>query len=634
MADLEPKPATAATAAANRAVSGRLPFGDRTDFELAERGRVAHGTPRQITGPDGGVVWDLDAWTFLDGDAPDTVNPSLWRQSQLCAVEGLFEVVPGIWQVRGFDLSNVTFVEGERGWVVVDPLTSAETARAALALVGEHLGQRPVTAVLYTHSHVDHFAGVRGVSDEADVRAGRVRVIAPEGFLEAAIAENVTAGNVMSRRATYMYGALLPRGPRGLVGCGLGQATPLGSFGLIAPTELVQRTGQQLVVDGVRMEFQLTPGAEAPAEMNFLFPDHAALCLAENCTATFHNVYTPRGAQVRDALAWATYLDEALELFGDRAEVAFASHHWPRWGAEAWREHVAKQRDLYRFLHDQTMRRANHGETMLEIAEDLRLPPELGDEFFNRDYYGTVSHNVKAVYQRYLGFFDGNPANLHPLPPAAAGARYVEYMGGADAVLERARADFDAGEYRWVAQVLNHLVFADPGNAEARALAADALEQLGYQAESGPWRSFYLTGAQELRHGPPAVSVPGTAQPEVMAAMTVEMLLQYLGVRVDGDRAAGTRLAFTLDVLDDGALERHAVGIRHGALHHTRGRPHPEATATVRVPKPALVAAVAAGRLDGLVGAEGVSVDGDAGVLREFSDLLDTFELFFPIVTP
>jgi alkyl sulfatase BDS1-like metallo-beta-lactamase superfamily hydrolase len=329
------------------------------------------------------------------------------------------------------------------------------------------------------------------------------------------------------------------------------------------------------------------------------------------------------------------YLDETLELFGGRASVAFASHHWPRWGAEAWHDHVAKQRDLYRYIHDQTMHRANLGETMLEIAEDLRLPPGLGDEFFNRDYYGTLSHNVKAVYQKYLGFFDGNPANLHPLPPTVAGARYVDYMGGADAVLARARADFEAGEFRWVAQVLNHLVFAEPDNTEARALAADALEQLGYQAESGPWRSFYLTGAQELRHGPPPISVPGSNRPDVMKAMTVEMLLQYLGVKLDGVRAAEVALAFTLEVVHpDGAVEQHAVGVRHGALHHTRGRAHEAATATVRTPKPALVEAVSAGRLDQLVGADGVTVEGDPAVLGELSDLLVTFELFFPIVTP
>lgn len=639
--DLSPKPATRHTAAVNGAVRDALPFDDTADFELAERGRIAHHPRRQITGVGGGAVWDLDSWRFLDGDAPDTVNPSLWRQSQLCAIEGLFEVVDGIYQVRGIDLSNVTFVRGDTGWIVVDPLTAAETARAALELVNDELGERPVVAVIYTHSHVDHFAGVRGIVTDDDVTSGRVRVIAPSGFLEAAIAENVIAGNVMTRRATYMYGVLLPRDPTGLVGSGLGQTTPLGTFGLIAPTELVSETGTVLDVDGVRIEFQITPGTEAPAEMNFLFPDHRALCMAENCTAVFHNVYTPRGAQIRDALAWSQYLHESIQLFAERADVSFASHHWPRWGPEALRHHLERQRDLYRFLHDQTMRMANHGLTSLEIAEELRLPPALGDEFFNRDYYGTLNHNVKAVYQRYLGFFDGNPAHLHPLPPVDAGRRYVEFMGGADELLRRARASFDEGDYRWVAQVVDHLVFAEPDNTEARALQADALEQLGYQAESGPWRSFYLTGAQELRAGPPPIVIRSAEKPDVMAAMTVEMLLQFIGVHLNGPLAADEQLAFTLEVRDaspgggsGGPGEVHGVGVVNGAMHHAVGAPHPDATLTVSTTHGALVAAVTSGRLDQLAEDAATTIDGDVSVLARLSDRLDTFELFFPIVTP
>lgn len=698
--DLSSKPASVATTAANAEVGQQLPFEDRTDFELARRGRLATTSRRQITSAGGGVTWDLDSWEFLNGDAPDSVNPSLWRQSQLCAIDGLFEVVDGIYQVRGFDLSNITFVRGRSGWIVVDPLTSAETARAAFDLVTDELGERPVVAVIYTHSHVDHFAGVRGIVSDDDVASGRVRVIAPAGFLEAAISENVIAGNVMTRRASYMYGVLLARGPHGLVGSGLGQTTPLGTFGLIAPTELVAETGTELVVDGVRIEFQITPGTEAPAEMNFLFPDHRALCMAENCTAVFHNVYTPRGAQIRDALAWSTYLNESLEHYAGRADVSFASHHWPRWGSDAMCAHLSSQRDLYRYLHDQTMRLANHGLTSLEIAEELTLPASLGDEFFNRDYYGTLSHNVKAVYQRYLGFFDGNPANLHPLPPAAAGAKYVEFMGGANELLARARASFDAGEYRWVAQVVNHLVFAEPDNMAARALQADALEQLGYQSESGPWRSFYLTGAQELRNGPPPIVIKSAEKPDVMAAMTVEMLLQFLGVHVNGPAAAAHTaehgdLAITLEIRPEdrvghlveartadaiaaepaaagatadvggvtaaeteakgatdvagasdagvvatsATIEVHAVGLANGALHHSAGRPHPEAQVTVSTTHAALVAAIVAGRLDQLsdpstpAGVASIVV-GRAEVLAELSDLLDTFELFFPIVTP
>lgn len=639
--DLSTKPATPATAEANASVLRALPFSDRTDFELAERGRLASSARRQITGETGGVTWDLDSWSFLEGEAPDSVNPSLWRQSQLCTIEGLFEVVDGIYQVRGYDLSNVTFVRGDTGWIVVDPLTSAETARAAYDLVTEELGERPVVAVIYTHSHVDHFAGVRGIVSDDDVASGRVRIIAPAGFLEAAISENVIAGNVMTRRATYMYGVLLPRGPQGLVGSGLGQTTPLGTFGLIAPTEVVSETGTELVVDGVRIEFQITPGTEAPAEMNFLFPDHRALCMAENCTAVFHNVYTPRGAQIRDALAWSTYLHESIELYADRADVSFASHHWPRWGADALRSHLSSQRDLYRFLHDQTMRLANHGLTSLEIAEELELPPSLGDEFFNRDYYGTLNHNVKAVYQRYLGFFDGNPAHLHPLPPVESGVRYVEFMGGADELLRRARESFDAGEYRWVAQVVDHLVFAEPDNMEARALQADALEQLGYQSESGPWRSFYLSGAQELRNGPPPIVIKSAEKPDVMAAMTVEMLLQFVGVHLNGPAAAGTELAVTLEVRDaspDGGAggpgEVHAVGVANGALHHFVGHPDPDAELTVSTTHAALVAAITSGRLEQLADDGSTTVDGRVDVLSELSDLLDDFELFFPIVTP
>ena len=639
--DLTSKPATPSTAEANSVVLGALPFADRTDFELAERGRLAASPRRQVTGELGGVTWDLDSWSFLDGDAPDSVNPSLWRQSQLCAIEGLFEVVDGIYQVRGYDLSNVTFVRGDSGWIVVDPLTSAETAKAAYDLVTEELGERPVVAVIYTHSHVDHFAGVRGIVTDDDVASGRVRIIAPAGFLEAAISENVIAGNVMTRRASYMYGVLLPRGPQGLVGSGLGQTTPLGTFGLIAPTELVSETGTELVVDGVRIEFQITPGTEAPAEMNFLFPDHRALCMAENCTAVFHNVYTPRGAQIRDALAWSTYLHESIELYADRADVSFASHHWPRWGTDSLRGHLSSQRDLYRYLHDQTMRLANHGLTSLEIAEELELPSSLGDEFFNRDYYGTLNHNVKAVYQRYLGFFDGNPAHLHPLPPVESGVRYVEFMGGADELLRRARASFESGEYRWVAQVVDHLVFAEPDNMEARALQADALEQLGYQSESGPWRSFYLTGAQELRSGPPPIVIKSAEKPDVMAAMTVDMLLQFVGVHLNGPAAADVELAITLEVTDasaDGGAggpgQTHAVGVVNGAVHHSEGGPHPGADVTVTTTHAALVAAITSGRLEQLADGPDSSVDGRVEVLSQLSDLLDEFELFFPIVTP
>ena len=629
-----PKDAQPATRAANEAVRRTLPLADRGDFALAERGRIAPPASPQVMSAAGFPVWNLDDYAFLDGEAPPTVNPSLWRQAQLNRHAGLFEVVDGIWQVRGLDLSNVTFVRGATGWIVIDPLTSEETARAALELVRTHLGDRPVRAVLYTHSHIDHFAGVRGVIDEADVRAGRVQVVAPEGFLHAAVSENVIAGNVMTRRASYMYGTLLPRGPRGHVDAGLGKGVPLlATAGLIAPTEEITATGTERTIDGVRFVFQLTPDTEAPAEMNFLFPDLRVLCMAENCTANLHNLYTPRGAQVRDALAWSKYVDQSLELFADRSDVVFASHHWPRWGADDVRRYLEKQRDLYRFLHDQTMRRANQGMTMLEIAEEVRLPRGLGDEFFARDYYGTVNHNVKAVYQRYLGWFDGNPANLHALPPVEAGKRYVELAGGAGALLAHAREAFARGEFRWVAQLVNHLVFADPANREARLLQADALEQLGYQAESGPWRAFYLTAAQELRNGVPAFgNGPGVAA-DVARAMTSDMLFDYLGVRLDGDRAAGTSLELTFRVTDRD--EVHAVGVSHGALHHVHGRAARGAQATVALAHDALLALVTGTKpLADLESAGAVVIEGDRSALETLLGLLDTFRFWFPIVEP
>ena len=639
--DLTPKPATAATAAANAEVA-RLPFlagDDGADRRRATRGRLSPPTSPTIGHPGGWDVWDFGAFHFLDEEAPPEVNPSLWRQGRLNNEAGLFEVAEGVHQVRGFDLANLTVVEGKEGRIVIDPLTSVPTARAAMALVDEVLGARPVTAVIYTHSHVDHFAGVRGVVDEADVRAKKVPIIAPAGFLEAAVSEDVVAGNVMSRRASYMYGMLLPKGPRGHVDAGLGKGIPvLAEQGLLAPTTEISETGTELTVDGVRIAFQVTPGTEAPAEMNFHFPDLRVLCMAENCTCTLHNLYTPRGAQVRDALAWSKYLQESIDLFGSTTEVCFASHHWPRWGREEIVEHLARQRDTYRFLHDQTLRLANHGLTSQEIAEELRLPPELEDEPASRGYYGTVSHNAKAVYQRYLGWFDGNPAHLNPHPPVAAARRYVEFMGGAEEVLAKAQRSFAEGDYRWVAEVVSHVVFADPENVAARALEADALEQLGYQAESGPWRTFYLTGAQELRHGTPSLGKASTVSPDTVAAMTTEMLFDYLGVHLDGLRAAAAG-SWALDVVVTDRSERWRVGVERGAIHATRTADGVSATAasqaTVEVTHAALAELVmGSATLEDLEGRGDVEVRGDRSALAGLLAVLDRFELMFPIVTP
>jgi alkyl sulfatase BDS1-like metallo-beta-lactamase superfamily hydrolase len=476
------------------------PFGDVRDFRDAERGFIAALAPGIVRNAAGEVVWDNDSYSFLAGDAPDTVHPGLWRQSVLNAKQGLFQVTDGIYQVRGLDLSNVSFVEGGTGVIVIDPLISVETAAAALALYRKHRGGRPVVGVIYTHSHVDHFGGVKGVISQEEVEAG-VPVIAPQGFLEPAIAENIYVGTAMGRRAGYMYGAALPRGPRGGVGAGLGQTTSTGTVSLIAPTVDITATGQELTVDGVHMVFQLAPGTEAPAEMHFLFPARKALCMAENATHTLHNILTIRGAVVRDAHSWARYLTEAIELFGAEAEVVFASHHWPTSGRERVVEFLGLQRDLYAYLHDQTLRLINQGYTGAEIAELFELPPALRRAWHTRGYYGSVSHNVKAIYQRYLGWYDGNPARLWQHPPQEAAKRYVAFMGGADAVVEKAHACYQDGDLRWAAQVLDHVLFADPGHQAARALLADVLEQLGFGSENGTWRGAYLSGALELRRG-------------------------------------------------------------------------------------------------------------------------------------
>ncbi|MEZ5143814.1 MAG: alkyl sulfatase dimerization domain-containing protein [Acidimicrobiales bacterium] len=633
-ADLTRKDASVVTRAANEAVAGSLP-GDTRDHDLVARGRIAPLAGPVVHGTFGHDVWNLEAFAFLDQEPPATVNPSLWRQARLNAAGGLYEVLPGVYQVRGIDLSNISFVAGETGWIVIDPLSAAETAAAALALVTEHLGERPIHAVIYTHSHIDHYGGVRGVIDEADVDAGRVQVIAPRGFLDAAISENVIAGPIMNRRATYMYGPLLPRDPQGHVDCGLGKAVPLlGTAGLIAPTVEIARTGEELEIDGVRIVFQYTPDTEAPAEMNFFFPQHRLLCMAENCSANLHNVYTPRGAQIRDALGWSKYINEAIELFGDQTETVFLSHHWPRWGHDEALTFLRDQRDAYRFIHDETMRLANHGLVATEIAEQLRFPEALAATFHVRDYYGTINHNAKAVYQRYLGWFDGNPAHLHPHPPVEAARRYVDYMGGADEVVRRARAAYDEGDYRWVAEVVNHVVFAEPDHPAARALQADALEQLGYQAESGPWRDFYLTGAQELRNGPPPLGAGITTGIDTLRAMTTDMLLDLLAVRLRGADAGEESTTVDLTITD-GDGERWFLELRNGALHHVGGRHGHDADAGLTLPRLAL-ARLASGSttLDALVADGDATIEGDRAALDRLLGLLDTFSIGFAIVEP
>lgn len=623
-----PKDATDHTRAANAARA--LPF-DPADFDRASRGLVARH-PTGIIETDHGAVWDLSRYAFVgqDGPNPGTVHPSLWRQAQLNGIHGLFEVAPGIWQARGYDISNVTFVAGASGWIVIDPLTVEPCARACLELANAHLGERPVVAVVYTHSHADHFGGVLGVTSQADVDAGRCRVIAPEHFLRETVAENVIAGYAMVRRAAYQFGPLLPAGPRAHVDCGLGKAIPFWGSDLIAPTEEITATGTELVVDGVRIVFQLTPDAEAPAEMNFFFPDHGWLCTAENCTHNLHNLVPIRGALVRDALKWSKYVDELIELWGPDVELSFASHHWPRWGNADVLAYLALQRDLYRWIHDQTMRYANHGYNAVEIAEMLSLPPEFAAESHTTGYYGHLAHNVKAVYQRYLSWYDGNPANLWRLPPVDAGRRYVDLAGGAEALLAGARVAFDAGEYRWVAELVNHLVFADPSNVEARELQADALEQLGYQSESATFRNAYLTGAQELREGTP----PGrpASKGGLLAGMTPDQLFDSMAVRLRSEDVGGLSVSINLALTDLG--EDWVLRLSNRTLHAVPGR-RDDAAVTLALARPTLFdVAEGATTIEDAIAAGRLEADGDIAAADLVFGNLDRFLSNFALIEP
>ncbi len=634
----ETKPATEATRRLQEVVRRSLPFDDDRDFELARRGRLAGRQALRIPadgrpGSDS-LAWDMTRYAFTQGEAPETVNPSLCRQAKLNRIHGLFEVVDGIYQVRGYDLSNVSFVRGETGWIVIDPLITVEAARAALSLLNETLGERPVVGVIYSHSHVDHFGGVRGVVDPTDVASGSVRIVAPEGFMEHAVSENVVAGNAMTRRAAYMFGRLLEPGPRGRVDAGLGKTTSMGRVSLLPPTDVVRETGTTLEIDGVEFVFQNTPGAEAPAEMMFFLPHRKAFFVAEEANGVLHNLYTLRGAPVRSGALWARWLDEAIALFGEELELVFGAHHWPRWGREEALDFLASQRDLYKYIHDQTLHLANLGLTPLEIAESIELPEDLALRWYDRGYYGTVKHNARATYQLYLGFFDGNPARLDPHPPAEAGRRYVELAGGGEALLRHAREAFARGDYRWVAEVVNHLVFADPGNRRARWLQADALEQLGYQAESGPWRNFYLSAARELRDATGRRAPQGsTSSPEVMAGMSSESLFDFLAVSLDGRRAAGEEM--TVELLFPDREERWLLEIRRGVLRHSARRAVTEPTLSLRIPRDRFLSVLRGeAKMPALLRTGEARLEGGLVALARFAGLFERFLPDFEIVRP
>lgn len=620
---------SAATRTANAAVAEALPFADTADFERARRGFIGTLPDGVIRNAEGAVVRDLRQVEFLKGEAPASVNPSLWRNAQLTAMHGLYEVAPGLWQVRGFDLSNMSIVRGRSGYIVIDPLTTVEAARAAMALVRRHLGDRPVSAVVYTHSHVDHFGGVRGIVDEADVKAGKVPIYAPAGFLEHAVSENVIAGNAMSRRASYMFGSTLAAGPQGHVGTGIGPRGSGGSITLIAPTHEVKATGETATIDGVEVEFQLTPGTEAPAEMNLYLPGLKALCLAENFGGAMHNILTPRGALVRDAKAWADYLTQALRRYGTRTEVLFTSHFWPRWGAADIVRSVSLQRDAYKFVHDQSVRLMNEGYTGVEIGNRLELPPVLAREWFNRGNYGSVSFNARAVYQRYMGHYDGNPANLDPLPPEEVAERYVAALGGAAKVLALAGEAHAKGDDRWASELLKQLVFAEPTNAAARSALADALEQLGYRAESAPWRNIYLSAARDLR-GAAATPASEAAAFDVARAMPLSSLLDLLAVRLDPEKADDKplRVAFV------SGGERHLVTVANGVLVHELGAPEP-ASATITAPTAAILALLGQQATARELIAKGVmKIDGNPLALMRFARMFEAPRRDFPLVTP
>ncbi len=628
-----PKPATDTTIAVQQSFKDKLDFSDRQSFDDARRGLIASLDPMTIPHDKAKrAVFDLSTMGFLNDDAPDTVNPSLWRQAQLNSLHhGLYEVVEGIYQIRSFDIANMTLIKGDTGWIIIDPLTSSETSRAGLKLANEQLGARPVVAVIHTHSHADHFAGVLGVITADQAESGEVAVIAPIDFVNESISENVLAGNVMNRRATYMYGNLLKPSPTGYVTTGLGAAVSMGSTGFVVPNDTISETGETRTIDGIEIEFQMTMGTEAPAEMVFYFPQFKALCMSEITSHHLHNVYTPRGAQVRDALAWSAQINESIDLFGGRLEVEFASHHWPIWGQEAAVDYLKKQRDLYKFIHDQTLRLANLGYTKEEIAEQIKLPDVLGKEFYNRDYYGTVHHNARAVYVKYLGYFDGNPSHLYPLPPVEVATRYLDYMGGADSVFTKAKTSFSKGDYRWVVEVLNHVVMAQPDHFDARELLADTLEQLGYQSESGPWRNFYLCGALELREGLGRSST--FAASEGMArGIPLFNLFQTMAVRLNSERADGITLHINIIFNQQ---EHALLTIENSVLHAFIGKQHPSPTATMKIAeldyKRLMMGLTDAGQL---LESGHLVVEGDMNALAQLSGLFDRFERKFPIVTP
>ncbi len=620
------------TIAKQQALRKSLPFDDKRDFDEAKRGFIAPPKNDKIMAEDGHVAWDFTKHKFLDQAKDfDSIHPSLQRVARLNMMPGLYEVKPGIYQVRGFDLSNISFIKTDTGWIVFDPLISKETAKAALELVNEHLGKRPVKAVVFSHSHADHFGGVRGIVDEEDVKAGRVEIIAPEGFLEHAVAENVYAGNAMMRRMFYQYGVLLPGSPYGHVDQSIGKGTSSGLTGLIAPTRTISKPIEEVTIDGVRMVFQNTPGTEAPAEMNTWFPDLNAFWAAENITGTIHNIYTLRGALVRDSLAWSKYINEALYRFGRDAEVMFASHSWPRWGNERVQEVMRAQRDMYGNMNNQVLFLANKGVTVNEVHNVYQVPESLQKQWAARSYHGSVEHNTRAVLNRYLGYWDGNPATLIPLSPGDSAPLYVEMMGGADKIISKGQSLFNDGKYKLAQEILNKLIYAQPENRQAKELLADVFEQIGYQQESNSVRNSFLAAAMELRDGIPQGAIPNTGSPDMVRAMTTEMFLDFIGVRVDSKKAEG--MAFVINLRHPDVDEDYVLEMSNATLTNIKGQKARDPDLTVTVDRADLnTVMMGAATFDDLIKNGKAKLEGDVKVFDQLRSTLGQFAPTFEMV--